>query len=159
MDTIESLKETVSQLRTDNKTITTEKNAAVKALEALTTKHETLSGQHTSVVADKDKALGDLKELTTTYNALKSNHDAFVLESTNEIGRLSQELTSAKSDADNSIVSVSVSNKKYQVIGKTFNVQDRGTITLEELRKDQKLLKELVDLGVGFLVPVQEKSV
>lgn len=67
------------------------------------------------------------------------------------IEELSAELDGAKQAAEAGYITVKSGKKTYRVLGKKFSYKNKE-YTAETLVKNQKLVDELIDLGVGFLI-------
>lgn len=102
---------------------------------------------------ENEKALALKTSEEEKFNDLQTKHNEFVETAYAEIGRLSQELDSANSDAAEARVTTTVDGKKYQILGKSFNIPGRGVMLVPEILKDKALLKDLVNQGAGFIVP------
>ena len=104
-----------------------------------------------SLSIDKNDLLKDIDLL----NAKVKSSDEYIAELTVQINDLSSELESASDAVEKGYQTVKSGKKTYRVLGKKFNYQSTE-YTIEDLIKNQKLIDELVGLGVGFLIEVKE---
>lgn len=92
-------------------------------------------------IQDKDERIKELVEETSSYKQV--------------IADLSAELEQKDQSLKSGYLTVKSNKKTYRVLGKKFSYQ--GTeYTIDDLLKNQKLIDELVKLGVGFIIEVKE---
>lgn len=131
----------LSRLETENKALLGENNTLSESV-------KTLNGTIKTITEEKNG-------LNSSFEKLKTDYDGLINESSTEIQKLSEELSSVKSDNANSIVTKTILGKKYQVIGKKFNIPGRGEMTVQDILKEKEILEAMVRKGAGFLVPVE----
>lgn len=95
-----------------------------------------------------------LKDIVLLKAKVKSGDD-YIASLTQELAQISEELTAASVAVENGYQTVKSKKLTYRVLGKKF-VYKNEEYSVEDLIKDQKLIDELVELGVGFLVEQKE---
>ncbi|MBB2149163.1 hypothetical protein [Pedobacter gandavensis] len=146
----ETLEEKITRLEAEKQTAILGKTTAESALKTTEETHQILVS---GLEAEKQTAIEGKAAAENSLELLQEKHSGLLLDSSNEIARLSKELDSAKSDAAESKLTTTVDGQKYQVVGKSFNVPGKGVMTVFEILKDKALLKDLVNKGVGFIIP------
>lgn len=127
----DSLKGSIQELLKDEKGVVIIDGAEIeKEKTALIEQIESLKNSHAQEVAS-------LNEKIETY--------------TKELAELSAELDGAQKAAEAGYTTVKSGKKTYRVLGKKFSYKN-VEYTADALVKDQKLVDELIGLGVGFLI-------
>lgn len=94
-------------------------------------------------------------DLLIAHNTLQADHAKLTETAAAEIEALSKQASSAREDANKGIVTVELDGQKYQVIGQKFSIPGKGVLSLDQLLKDEKTLKEMVAKGSGHLREVE----
>lgn len=108
-------------------------------------------------IKTKDERIKELEDLNQVY--ITSNE---TLTAENEtyaqvVADLSAELEQKDKSLKNGYLTVKSGKKTYRVLGKKFSYQGQE-YTVDDLLKNQKLIDELVALGVGFIIEVKEEK-
>lgn len=129
-----------------------------KKIDNLKAENESLKANITSLKAEN--ALKD-EELTALDSSLKEvskiNTDLAVENNQlkEELTNLSTELGTAQEAAEKGYLTVKSKKKSYRITGKKFYYNGKEH-SAEDLIKNQGLVDELIELGVGFLTEVKE---
>lgn len=131
---------------------------AQKTIDNLKAENESLKANITSLKAEnaaKDEELtgldSSLKEVSKINTDLAVENNQLKEELTN----LSTELGTAQEAAEKGYLTVKSKKKSYRITGKKFYYNGKEH-SAEDLIKNQGLVDELVELGVGFLTEVKE---
>ena len=129
-----------------------------KTIDNLKAENESLKADVTSLRGEnaaKDEELtaldSSLKEVSEINTDLAVENNRLKEELTN----LSTELGTAQEAAEKGYLTVKSKKKSYRITGKKFYYNGKEH-SAEDLIKNQGLVDELVELGVGFLTEVKE---
>lgn len=141
----EALKGSIQELLKDQKDIIIVEGADIEMEKSdLKILVESLTKEKTALLKDVDLLKGKVKA--------GDDHIASLNE---ELVKLSEELNTASDAVENGYQTVKSKKLTYRVLGKKFSYKNEE-YSIDDLIKNQKLIDELVELGVGFLVEIKE---
>lgn len=141
----DALKGSIQELLKDHKDVVIVDGADIeKEKSDLNVLVESLTNEKTALLKDVDLLKAKVKA-----------GDDHIASLHKELVELSEELNTASSAVENGYQTVKSKKNTYRVLGKKF-VYKNEEYSIEDLIKNQKLIDELVELGVGFLVEVKE---
>lgn len=138
------VQKTIDNLKTENESLKA-KNAE---LENSYIDLKSLNNAHIEEIQAKKAKISNLDKVISDYH---SENNQLKEELTN----LSTELGTAQEAAEKGYLTVKSKKKSYRITGKKFYYNGKEH-SAEDLIKNQGLVDELVELGVGFLTEVKE---
>lgn len=129
-------------------------NAKLKTdLASATSKFKELEKDHNTNKVALEKANKGIEAAELGKSTMEAKFNELVISSTKEIGELSEQLNSASKDAGSAFPILTRNRRKFQIVGKKFNYNNRE-ITVEDIRNDGQLADELIKKEVGFLIEI-----
>ncbi|MGJ1424547.1 hypothetical protein ACR79B_11180 [Sphingobacterium spiritivorum] len=124
-----------------------EKNAELEALQE----------GHLHEINQRKSTIEALEKVISEYDDESTKKDELINTLNKELANLSTELSTVQKSAEQGYQVVKLGDKSYRVHGKKFNFggQDYST---EELQKNSKLLKQLIEVKAGFLQEIKEEK-
>ncbi|MGN2373478.1 hypothetical protein ACTFAO_07440 [Sphingobacterium spiritivorum] len=118
---------------------------------------EALQEGHLLEIKQKRESISNLDKVISEYHSDLQKKDEMINTLNAELANLSTELSTVQKSAEQGYQVVKVGDKSYRVHGKKFNFdgQDHST---EELQKNSKLLKKLIEVKAGFLQEIKEEK-
>lgn len=129
-----------------------------KTIDNLKAENESLKANITSLKAENAAKDEELTALDTSLEEVSKINTDLAVENNRlkeELTNLSTELGTAQEAAEKGYLTVKSKKKSYRITGKKFYYNGKEH-SAEDLIKNQGLVDELVELGVGFLTEVKE---